>query len=190
MKKIALLIVSVALVLVLSGCTQNKAQTQIEKQEKQIEQLRHEKRELTLLLENEKQKTNVLPVVEESNTNEELTPKEELESLFTSFIHAQFEQNSEALKPLTTAKLYTILVDKAGEYETSIAFQSTVKSIILYQAESLNDTEATLVGKIEIETKVGDFEPNRYEQLVECTALKNTDDKFQVDSQQLTNLSK
>lgn len=188
MKKTGLLIVGVTVLLALGGCSENKEQATIQKQEKQIETLTHEKKELELLLENEKQKAPVSssPTVE---TTVEESDTEELTSLFDSFIRAQFEQDDEALKPLTTAKLYTILVDKAGERETSVSFKSTVKSITLYQAESLNDTEAVLVGKIEVETKVGDFAPSRYQQLVECTAMKDSEGVFQVDTQTLTNLA-
>lgn len=187
MKKARLLIVSVVLLLALVGCSENKEETIVQKQEKQIEALTHEKKELELLLENEKQKTPDFSTTTESSIEE--SNEEELSSLFNSFIHAQFEQDDEALKPLTTAKLYTILVDKAGERETSVSFKSTVKSVEVYQAESLNDTEVKLVGKIEIETKVGDFAPSRYQQLVECTAVKNSEGVFQVDTQILTNLA-
>lgn len=82
-----------------------------------------------------------------------------------------------------------MLVDKAGEYETNVSFKSTVKSITLYQAESKSDSEAVIVGKIEIETKVGDFSPSRYQQLVECTAVKDPEGKFQIDNEELTNIS-
>jgi hypothetical protein len=81
-----------------------------------------------------------------------------------------------------------LLVDKAGERETNVSYGSTIKSITLYQAEQLNEDEAVLAGKIEVETKVGDFAPNKYQQLVECEAVKDSEGVFQVDSQTLTNL--
>lgn len=186
MQKIGLFVVGITLIFFFSGCSQDKEHAAIQKQEKQIETLTQQKKELELLLENEKQKESVVsspvePLIEESD-------KQELTSLFDSFIHAQFERDNEALKSLTTANFYTILVDKAGERETSVLFKSTVKSITLYQAESFNNTEAMLVGKIEIETQVGDFAPSRYQQLVECTAIKNSEGAFQIDTQILTNL--
>lgn len=92
--------------------------------------------------------------------------------MFNSFTYAQFEHDKESLKQLTTAELYTILVDKAGEYVSSIPFKSTVKSIKVYQAEQISDTETVIVEKIEVEMKVGDFAPNRYDQLGVCEAMK------------------
>lgn len=187
MNKISLLSVVFTLLIIVGGCSERNAQETIKRQGEKIERLTHEKKELELLLENEKQKSSVStsPITEIEISEAE---NEELTKLFESFIHAQFEREREVLKQVTTADLYTVLVDKAGEYDTSVSFKSMVKSITLYQAEVLNDTDAKIVGKIEIETTVGDFAPHRYQQLVECTALKNTEGIFQIDSQILTNL--
>lgn len=186
MRKVSVLSVVFTLLIIIAGCSDRDNQETINRQDKQIERLTHEKKELELLLENEQQKT--------SATTSQVTEIENLEmdngelvELFETFIHAQFEREQEALKEVTTANLYTVLVDKAGEYDTSVSFKSVVKSITLYQAEVLNDTDAKIVGKIEIETIVGDFAPHRYQQLVECTALKSTEGIFQIDTQILTN---
>ncbi|EGO8197144.1 hypothetical protein E5K21_002329 [Enterococcus faecalis] len=190
MKRICLIGLSLILFITLSGCSMgDKHTSQIEQQSKQIQTLKHEKKELELLLENEKQKKATSPIDEESKSSEENNYDEELESLFTSFIHAEFEQNNEALKKITTGKMYTILVDRAGKKDPSISFSSTVKSITVYQVKQESDNEAKLVGKIDVETKVGDYAPNRYQQLVECSAIKDSSGAFQIDSQTLTNLA-
>lgn len=187
MRKVSVLSVVFTLLIIIAGCSDRDKQETISRQDKQIEQLNHEKKELELLLENERQKVpaTIIPVAE-METSE--VDNGELLELFETFIHAQFEREHEVLKQVTTANLYTVLVDKAGEYDTSIAFKSIVKSITLYQTEVLNDTDAKMVGKIEIETTVGDFAPHRYQQLVECTVLKSTEGIFQVDTQILSNL--
>lgn len=187
MRKVSVLSVVFTLLIIIAGCSDRDNQETINRQDKQIEQLIHEKKELELLLENEQQKIPPItsPVTKMENSE---TDNEELLDLFETFIHAQFEREHEALKQVTTANLYTVLVDKAGEYDTSVSFKSVVKSITLYQAEVLNETDAKIVGKIEIETIVGDFAPHRYQQLVECTALKSTEGIFQIDTQILANL--
>lgn len=190
MKRICLIGLSLILFVTFSGCSMgDKHTSQIEQQSKQIQTLKHEKKELELLLENEKQKKATSPIDEESKSSEENNYDEELESLFTSFIHAEFEQNNEALKKITTGEMYTILVDRAGKKDPSISFSSTVKSITVYQVKQESDNEAKLVGKIDVETKVGDYAPNRYQQLVECSAIKDSSGAFQIDSQTLTNLA-
>lgn len=190
MKKLCLIGLSLVLFITLGGCSKSdKHNSQIEQQSKQIQTLKHEKKELELLLENEKQKKTTSPLDEESKSSEENSYDEELESFFTSFIHAEFEQDNEALKKITTGKMYTILVDKAGKKDPSFSFSSTVKSITVYQVKQESDNEAKLVGKIDVETKVGDFAPNRYQQLVECSAIKDSSGVFQVDTQVLTNLA-
>lgn len=190
MKKLYLIGLSLILFITLSGCSKSdKSTSQIEQQSKQIQTLKHEKKELELLLENEKQKKTSSPIDEESKSGEENRNDEELENLFTSFIHAEFEQDNEALKKITTGKMYTIFVDKAGKKDSSFSFSSTVKSITVYQVKQENDNEAKLVGKIDVETRVVDFAPNRYQQLVECSAIKDSSGVFQVDTQVLTNLA-
>ncbi len=187
MRKVRVLSVVFTLLIIVSGCSDKNRQETINRQEKQIERLTHEKKELELLLENEKQKVSA--TTSQVNEIEYLEMDNgELVELFETFIYAQFEREYEVLKQVTTANLYTVLVDKAGEYDTSVSFKSVVKSITLYQAEVLNDADAKMVGKIEIETTVGDFAPHRYQQLVECTALKSTEGIFQIDTQILTNL--
>ncbi|EJG4482752.1 hypothetical protein PSN82_001201 [Enterococcus faecalis] len=187
MKKIILL--SLVSFVALSGCANStKEEATIKKQERQIETLKHEKKELEMLLKNEKEK-KIEPAI---STEETVSPEAEneiFENLFHSFIKAEFARDEGKLKELTTAKLYTILVDKAGEKDSSFKVTNTVKSSKLYQVEQVNDNEVNIVGRIQIETKVGDYAPNRYEQLVECVALKDSSGNYQIDSQTLTNLA-
>ncbi|EAE0901571.1 hypothetical protein Y136_03275 [Listeria monocytogenes] len=179
--------VSLALLL-LAGCTKPDVSQENMVQEKRIDQLTHEKKELELLLENEKQKHSVQPAeLSESNLEEEA--QEELATLFDTFLHAQFEQNQETLKHVTSARLYTQLVDQAGAYDSTVSFESKVISIELYQVKMRQESEAKIIGKIEVQTTVGDFAPNRYEQLVECTVIKNSAGIYQVDTEVLTNLA-
>lgn len=187
MKKIILL--SLVSLVALSGCANStKEEATIKKQERQIETLKHEKKELEMLLKNEKEK-KIEPATSTEETISSEAENEVFENLFHSFIKAEFARDEGKLKELTTAKLYTILVDKAGEKDSSFKVTNTVKSSKLYQVEQVNDNEVNIVGRIQIETKVGDYAPNRYEQLVECVALKDSSGNYQIDSQTLTNLA-
>ncbi|WP_086348643.1 hypothetical protein [Candidatus Enterococcus clewellii] len=177
---------SAAALLLLSACASesNDQQKTIEEQQQQIETLTYEKNQLESVLQARKETSSA----QTSTSSDPEMESEDLEGLFQDFIHAEFEQDNEALSELTTAPLYTILTDKAGEAETDVSFQSKVKSIEIYKAEQTDDT-AILIGKIEIETRVGEFAPNSYEQLIECTAERNTSGVFQIDTQVLTNLA-
>lgn len=187
MKKRTLLLTA-SILFFLSGCASKNEDQQdlVEEQAKQIEALTNEKKQLELLLQNQKEKT---PVVDYPSSDElDQEEQDDLSELFQDFIHAQFEQDKEQLSELTTAPFYTILTDNAGEAETDVLFQNTVTSIDVYKVEQV-DESAYFVGKITVETKVDDFSPNSYEQLIECTAERNSEGVFQVDSQQLTTLS-
>uniref|UniRef100_UPI00359C4BD1 hypothetical protein n=1 Tax=Enterococcus faecalis TaxID=1351 RepID=UPI00359C4BD1 len=188
MKKIILL--SLVSLVALSGCSNStKEEATIKKQERQIETLKHEKKELEMLLKNEKEKKiQTVTSTEEEAVSPEIENKV-FENLFHFFIKAEFARDEGELKELTTAKLYTILVDKAGEKDSSFKVTNTVKSSKLYQVEQVNDNEVNIVGRIQIETKVGENAPNCYEQLVECVALKDSSGNYQIDSQTLTNLA-
>lgn len=186
MKKRVFLLTATVL-LILSGCSQKNENQQevVEKQAKQIEALTYEKNQLEQLIRTQNKNTSV-----DSSSSDELEEdgQDALTGLFQDFIHAEFEQDKEKLSELTTAPFYTVLTDNAGEAETDVLFQSTVTSIDVYKVEQVDDS-AYFVGKIIVETKVGDYAPNSYEQLIECTAQKNSENVFQVDSQQLTTLA-
>lgn len=187
MMKKRIVFISATALLLLSACSSNKGDQQktIEDQQQQIETLTHEKKQLESLLQTKKE----TPAVQSSaSSSDPETEADDLEGLFKDFIYAEFEQDNETLSELTTATLYTMLTDNAGQAETDILFQSKVKSIDIYKAEQTDDA-ALLVAKIEIETKVGEFAPSSYEQLIECTAERNTNGVFQIATQALTNLA-
>lgn len=171
-------------VVLLSGCASDELQGTIDSQKKEIQTLQQEKQELNYLLQNERQKaTSSHASTPSSNKLEE--ENETLSLLFNSFVSAQFEQDQEQLKTITSASFYTILVDQAGAYDSEISFQSKVKGIELYQIKILEEDFVRFVGKITIETQVSDFPANEYTQLIECYAKKNSKGVFEMDDQVL-----
>lgn len=181
------LLLSLGIVL-LSGCTSDELQATIDSQKEEIQMLQREKQELSYLLQNERQKaatshTSTSPAYKEEVDNETLT------LLFKTFVTAQFEQDQEQLKTSTSASFYTILVDQAGAYDSEISFQSNVKEIDLYQIKKVDEDLVRFVGKITVETKVGDFPANKYTQLIECHAKKNSAGLFEIDDQVLMTIS-